>query len=136
MSHKKEKGSKDLMGKSEQKTGDNFKKEKALQKKKEKLNRYEDEHFIDTTKPVWNYSRFQGDDIANFQNGTNYNLYNLFGSHEMEVLGTKGYYFAVWAPNASFISVIGNFNDWNKESHPLFVRLDKSGIWEGFIPNM
>jgi 1,4-alpha-glucan branching enzyme len=98
--------------------------------------KYEDFHFIDTTKSVWNYSRFEGDDIANFQNGTNYRCYELFGSHLMEVQGVKGYYFAVWAPNASFISVIGNFNNWNKESHPLFVRLDKSGIWEGFIPNV
>jgi 1,4-alpha-glucan branching enzyme len=97
--------------------------------------RYEDHHFIDTTKPVWNYSRFEGDDIANFQNGTNYRCYELFGSHAMNVLDTDGYYFAVWAPNATFISVIGHFNNWNPISHPLHVRLDKSGIWEGFIPN-
>ena len=136
MSDKKLKGLKDDKKKSSKK--DQIKKEekKNVGKKKEKLNRYEDEHFIDTTKPVWNYSRFQGDDIANFQNGTNYRLYELFGSHEMEIMDTPGYYFAVWAPNASFISVIGNFNDWHKESHPLFVRLDKSGIWEGFIPHM
>ncbi len=98
--------------------------------------KYEDFHFVDTTKPVWNYSRFEGDDIANFQNGTNYRCYELFGSHLMEVNGTTGYYFAVWAPNATFISVTGNFNEWNKESHPLYVRLDKSGIWEGFIPHL
>ena len=98
--------------------------------------RYEDFHFIDTAKPVWNYSRFQGDDIANFQNGTLYRAYDLFGSHHMEVMGATGYYFAVWAPNATYVSVIGNFNDWETEAHPLFVRLDKSGIWEGFIPNM
>ena len=98
--------------------------------------KYEDYHFVDTTKSVWNYSRFEGDDIANFQNGTNYRCDELFGSHVMEVLGTTGYYFAVWAPNATFVSVFGNFNEWNKESHPLFVRLDNSGIWEGFIPNL
>ena len=136
MSDKKSKGSKEDKKKSGKKEADKQEEKKNMGKKKEKINRYEEEHFVDTTKPVWNYSRFQGDDIANFQNGTNYNLYNVFGSHEMEVLDTKGYYFAVWAPNASFISVIGNFNDWNKESHPLFVRLDKSGIWEGFIPHM
>lgn len=98
--------------------------------------RYEDYHFIDTSKSVWNYSRFEGDDIANFQNGTNYRCYELFGSHAMKVLDTDGYYFAVWAPNASFVSVIGNFNHWNPLSHPLYVRLDNSGIWEGFIPNI
>jgi 1,4-alpha-glucan branching enzyme len=100
------------------------------------LNRYEDFHFIDTTKPVWNYSRFQGDDIANFQRGTNYRCYELFGSHAMEVLGRKGYYFAVWAPNATYVSVMGAFNNWSKDAHPLFVRLDHSGIWEGFIPDV
>jgi 1,4-alpha-glucan branching enzyme len=98
--------------------------------------RYEDHHFVDTSKPVWNYSRFEGDDISNFQNGTNYRCHELFGSHAMEVNDIAGYYFAVWAPNATFISVIGNFNHWNKESHPLYVRLDNSGIWEGFIPNL
>ena len=63
-------------------------------------------------------------------------MYNFFGAHQREVLNTKGYYFAVWAPNATYVSVKGNFNDWNNDSHPLFVRLDKSGIWEGFIPHM
>ena len=100
------------------------------------IKKYEDYHFVDTSKPVWNYSRFEGDDIANFQKGNNYRCYELFGSHQMEVSGVTGYYFAVWAPNATFVSVFGSFNNWNKESHPLFVRLDKSGIWEGFIPHL
>jgi 1,4-alpha-glucan branching enzyme len=52
----------------------------------------------------------------------------------LEVNGRLGTYFAVWAPNAASVSVIGNFNGWNKSSHPLFVRWDSSGIWEGFIP--
>jgi 1,4-alpha-glucan branching enzyme len=97
---------------------------------------YEDIHFVDSTKPVWNYSLFDEEDISNFQNGTHYRLYELFGSHQRTVLTRSGYYFAVWAPNATYISVIGNFNDWNPKSHPLFVRLDKSGIWEGFIPDI
>jgi 1,4-alpha-glucan branching enzyme len=96
--------------------------------------KYEDIHFVDSTRSVWNYSFFSDDDISNFQHGTHYRLYDLFGSHEAEVLGKKGYYFAVWAPNATYISVIGNFNDWDTRTHPLFVRLDSSGIWEGFIP--
>ncbi len=100
------------------------------------MRRYEDFHFIETGNPVWNYSRFEGDDIRNFQNGTNYRCYELFGAHPMEVLGQKGFYFSVWAPNATYISVFGGFNDWNKSSHPLFVRLDQSGIWEGFIPGI
>jgi len=97
---------------------------------------YEHTHFVDSTKSVWNYSLFSDTDISNFQNGTHYRLYDIFGSHRREVLGTTGYYFAVWAPNATAVSVIGNFNDWKPDAHPLFVRLEKSGIWEGFIPHV
>lgn len=97
---------------------------------------YEEENFVDSTKPVWNYSLFDEEEIHNFQNGTNYNLYNFFGSHPLTVLETRGYYFAVWAPNATYISVVGDFNNWDTQNHPLFVRLDHSGIWEGFIPHI
>ena len=97
---------------------------------------YEHTHFVDSTKPVWNYSLFSDSDISNFQQGTHYRLYEIFGSHHRKVLDTPGYYFSVWAPNATYVSVIGNFNDWNPGLHPLFVRLEKSGIWEGFIPNL
>lgn len=48
--------------------------------------------------------------------------------------GVKGTYFAVWAPNAKLVTVEGNFNGWNKSSHPMQVRWDGSGIWETFIP--
>jgi len=98
--------------------------------------KYEDIHFVDTSKAVWNYSLFKEDEIKNFQNGTNYTAYRQFGNKQLEVSGKKGTYFAVWAPNATFVSVIGHFNGWDKSSHPLFVRLDKSGIWEGFIPEI
>jgi 1,4-alpha-glucan branching enzyme len=47
-----------------------------------------------------------------------------------------GTYFAVWAPNAKYVAVIANFNGWNRGSHPLYIRWDGSGIWEGFIPNV
>ncbi|HVU84674.1 MAG TPA: 1,4-alpha-glucan branching protein GlgB, partial [Puia sp.] len=100
------------------------------------ITRYEHTHFVDSTKAVWNYSLFSDSDIRNFQQGTHYRLYEIFGSHALKVLDTPGYYFAVWAPNATYVSVIGNFNDWNPGSHPLYVRLEKSGIWEGFIPNL
>ncbi len=98
--------------------------------------KYEEQHFVDTAKTVWNYSLFTDEDIQNFQQGTLYNAYEKLGSHSLKVLETEGFYFAVWAPNATAVSVIGNFNGWNTKSHPLYVRLDKSGIWEGFIPNM
>ena len=98
--------------------------------------KYEDSHFVDATKSVWNYSLFNDEDIRNFQNGTLYNGYELFGSHQLEVLNKTGFYFAVWAPNATKVSVVGHFNNWKKDEYPLYVRLDSSGIWEGFIPDM
>ena len=97
---------------------------------------FEQNHFIDTTKPVWNYSLLNDEDVRNFQNGTNYSLYEKFGSRSLQVNDVWGMYFCVWAPNATFVFVTGNFNDWNKLSHPLSPRWDKSGIWEGFIPNV
>jgi 1,4-alpha-glucan branching enzyme len=98
--------------------------------------KYEEIHFVDSTKSVWNYSLFTVEDIDNFKNGTHYSLYKKFGSHPLTVLNKPGYYFSVWAPNATLVSVVGDFNEWNTESHPLFVRLEHSGIWEGFIPGI
>jgi 1,4-alpha-glucan branching enzyme len=96
--------------------------------------KYEDLHFVNTKETVWNYSLFTDEDVHNFQNGTHYSLYTLFGNKQLEVSGTKGTYFAVWAPNATAVYVKGNFNDWNNETHLLKVRQDSSGIWEGFVP--
>ena len=97
---------------------------------------YEDEHFIDSTKSVWNYSLLNNQIIDLFQRGELSKAYEVFGCHQLSALNTQGFYFAVWAPNAESVSVVGDFNEWNKNSHPLFVRLDHSGIWEGFIPNL
>ncbi|HZY37481.1 MAG TPA: 1,4-alpha-glucan branching protein GlgB [Mucilaginibacter sp.] len=82
------------------------------------------------------YSRFTDFDIGLFKSGKHYRLYDKLGSHVVEYNGVVGTYFAVWAPNAHYVSVIGNFNGWNRASHPLFVRWDGSGIWEGFIPHV
>lgn len=73
-------------------------------------------------------------DIFLFKQGSHFKLYNKLGSHPITVNETQGTYFAVWAPNAERVSVIGDFNGWNPESHPLGVRWDGSGVWEGFIP--
>lgn len=89
-----------------------------------------------STLPVWNHSFFTEEDIRNYQAGTHYRLYEFFGSHETIVDGTSGTYFSVWAPNASYVSVKGNFNHWNDTAHPLYPRWDLSGIWEGFIPGI
>lgn len=82
------------------------------------------------------YSRFTDFDINLFKSGKHFRLYEKLGSHVVEYLGVTGTYFAVWAPAAKYVSVIGNFNYWNRDSHPLFVRWDESGIWEGFIPHI
>ncbi|HEX9757559.1 MAG TPA: 1,4-alpha-glucan branching protein GlgB [Nitrospiria bacterium] len=78
-------------------------------------------------------SRFTEYDIYLFKEGTHNHLYDQFGSHPMVVDEIEGVYFSVWAPNAEKVYIIGNFNGWNPQSHPLNVRKDGSGIWEGFI---
>jgi len=67
--------------------------------------------------------------------GTHYRKYEKLGAHVMEVNGIKGVHFAVWAPNASNVSVIGSFNNWDKRRHPMRL-LVQSGIWELFVPGM
>ncbi|MCE7066090.1 1,4-alpha-glucan branching protein GlgB [Dyadobacter sp. CY326] len=79
---------------------------------------------------------FSGFDIDLFKSGTHYHIYNKLGAHIIERDGVRGTHFAVWAPNAQEVSVVGNFNGWNRQSHPLTSRSDYSGIWEGFIPNI
>ena len=75
------------------------------------------------------------EDIFLFNEGTHYELYHKLGSHPAVRRGTPGYCFAVWAPNAAAVSVIGDFNNWQSGSHPLQSR-GNSGIWEGFIPEI
>ena len=75
-------------------------------------------------------------DIHLFKSGKHFKLYEKLGSHLAEYEGVQGTYFAVWAPNARSISVIGNFNHWQSGVHPLHARWDESGIWEGFFPGL
>ncbi|MBW3672075.1 MAG: 1,4-alpha-glucan branching protein GlgB [Acidobacteria bacterium] len=75
------------------------------------------------------------EDIFLFNEGTHYRLYDKFGSRPMEHDGKAGTFFAVWAPNARSVSVIGDFNDWDKDAWYLRPR-GSSGIWEGFIPDV
>ena len=84
---------------------------------------------------VINYSLFTEFDVDLFKSGKHYRLYEKFGSHPMTLDGVEGTYFAVWAPSAKSVSVIGDFNFWNEKQHRLNVRWDASGIWEGFIPD-
>lgn len=82
------------------------------------------------------HSLFTEFDINLFKAGKHFRLYEKLGAHRTEVDGQKGVYFAVWAPSAKAVSVIGDFNYWIEGEHPLNVRWDGSGIWEGFIPNV
>jgi len=75
------------------------------------------------------------DDLYLFNEGTHHCLYLKMGAQPLVVDGISGTHFAVWAPNAGQVSVMGDFNSWNKTSHPLRPR-GQSGIWEGFIPGV
>ncbi|NQX77132.1 1,4-alpha-glucan branching protein GlgB [Gilvibacter sp.] len=82
------------------------------------------------------HSFFSDFDIDLFKGGKHFKLYEKFGAHITEVDGVQGVYFAVWAPAAKAVSVIGDFNYWLEGEHPLNIRWDSSGIWEGFIPGV
>lgn len=88
------------------------------------------------TGTVWtDVSLLTADDLFLFNEGTHYNLWDKFGSHPIVVDDVAGTYFAVWAPNAREVSVIGDFNGWNPSTHFLQPK-GSSGIWEGFIPGV
>lgn len=86
--------------------------------------------------PIQPHSLFTDFDIDLFKAGKHFQLYEKLGAHLIEVNGIKGCYFAVWAPSAKSVSVVGDFNYWVEGQHPLYVRWDSSGIWEGFIPHV
>ncbi|MBI5440430.1 MAG: 1,4-alpha-glucan branching protein GlgB [Deltaproteobacteria bacterium] len=75
-------------------------------------------------------------DVYLFREGNHFRLYDKLGAHVVEAQGVPGTQFAVWAPNAEAVSVIGDFNGWDRGAHPLKPRWDSSGIWEGFIPGV
>ncbi|UII34113.1 1,4-alpha-glucan branching protein GlgB [Fulvivirga ulvae] len=79
---------------------------------------------------------FSDYDIHLFREGKHYELYTKLGSHVIEHKGVKGTYFALWAPSAESVSVIGDFNHWKRNEYPMYVRYDGSGIWETFIPGI
>jgi len=88
------------------------------------------------TQPVnYEVTRLTDDDLYLFNEGSHYRLYDKLGAHPMNMDGVEGTYFAVWAPNARQVFVIGEFNGWDRSSHPLRSR-GQSGIWEGFISNV
>ena len=81
-------------------------------------------------------SLFSEFDVNLFKAGKHFKLYEKFGAHPMTMDGEEGVYFSVWAPSASAVAVIGDFNSWDGKTSGLNVRWDSSGIWEGFIPKV
>jgi 1,4-alpha-glucan branching enzyme len=85
------------------------------------------------TKSIEEVTLLSEQDIFLFNEGSHFRLYEKLGSHLLSAGAGQETYFAVWAPDAEQVCVIGDFNDWNKTKHPLKPR-DRSGIWEGVIP--
>ena len=67
-----------------------------------------------------------------FGQGTHYDIYKKMGAHPMTLDGHKGVYFAVWAPNAKGVSVIGEFNDWEEDADPM-TKVGDIGVFECFV---
>jgi 1,4-alpha-glucan branching enzyme len=88
---------------------------------------------MQTARPI---TRITDYDITLFQAGHHCRLYEKFGAHPAELDGEPGIAFAVYAPAARAVSVIGSFNRWQAGIHALFPRWDNSGVWEGFIPGL
>src|SRR5215207_45725 len=74
-------------------------------------------------------------DLHLLAEGTHYRTYEKLGAHLRKVGGVTGVHFAVWAPNASRVSVVGDFNAWDPATHPL-TRRHEAGVWETFIPGV
>ena len=74
-------------------------------------------------------------DMSQFSNGIHSTIYEKLGAHPMTIDGAKGTYFAVWAPNAKAVSVVGDFNDWQAVEHPMRY-LEEAGIYELFVPGV
>ena len=69
-----------------------------------------------------------------FAQGTHYDIYKKLGAHPSEEDGVSGTYFAVWAPRAKSVKVIGEFNNWDGKDHEM-TRLEPLGIYELFVPS-
>ncbi|HAC65419.1 MAG TPA: 1,4-alpha-glucan branching enzyme [Cyanothece sp. UBA12306] len=82
-------------------------------------------------------SLFSDEDLYLFGEGKHHRIYEKLGAHPVEFNSIPGVYFAIWAPNAHEIAVIGDFNHWNRDSHLMKrIEMDNPGIWELFIPNI
>ena len=73
-------------------------------------------------------------DLYLFGEGKHTRIYDKFGAHPMTLDGVEGVYFAVWAPNANRVSVVGDFNGWDGVRHRMHAR-GATGVWEAFVPD-
>ena len=80
-------------------------------------------------------SLIDGMDMEKFINGCHDTIYDKLGAHPMTRDGAEGTYFAVWAPNARAVSVVGDFNQWREDAHPMIKR-EPAGIYELFVPGV
>jgi 1,4-alpha-glucan branching enzyme len=85
---------------------------------------------------VTSATRLSSDDLHLYNEGTLHKLYDKLGAHPTRHAGVDGTYFAVWAPNADQVSVLGDWNSWNPEEGFKLTPRGSSGIWEGFIPKL
>jgi len=90
---------------------------------------------IDAQPVRYDVTMLTGDDTYLFNEGSHYRLYQKLGAQPLSVDGVDGTYFAVWAPDARQVFVMGDFNSWDKTCHPLCSR-GQSGIWDGFVPGV
>ncbi len=84
---------------------------------------------LETDHPITDF------DLYLIGEGNHFRSYEKFGARTMCFQGVEGVYFALWAPNARSVSIVGNFNDWQNTSHPMD-RLDTSGVWGLFVPGL
>ena len=93
-------------------------------------------HADENKQVLYGVSPLTDHDVYLFRQGRHFQLYEKLGAHVMKVKNVAGVHFAVWAPNARAVSVIGDFNGWRPDVHPLRPRPDECGIWEGFVPGV
>jgi 1,4-alpha-glucan branching enzyme len=88
------------------------------------------------TRDAYQYGAIMGDvDLHLFSEGQHWKIYEKFGAHVRTIGDVNGVYFAVWAPNAQRVSVVGDFNDWDGRVNPMR-KLLSAGVWELFLPGI
>ena len=97
--------------------------------------KYGEDDVVVTADPYCFAPQLSSLDLYLFAEGKHYQIYDKLGAHPMEINGVKGTYFAVWAPHARAVSVVGNFNMWDGRLHPMRT-LEVSGVYELFIPGV